>query len=44
VCETVPPPVVEAAPGHRIACHIPLPDLRRVGSVLGAERETAPSA
>ena len=34
VCETVVPPVVEAAPGHQIVCHIPLSDLKKVGSIL----------
>ncbi len=28
ICEEVPPPAVEAAPGHWIACHIPLDELR----------------
>jgi peptide/nickel transport system ATP-binding protein len=32
VCEEVPPPVVEPAPGHRIACHIPLRELRAMES------------
>ncbi len=27
ICESEAPPVVEAAPGHTIACHIPLADL-----------------
>jgi peptide/nickel transport system ATP-binding protein len=27
ICETVTPPSVEPAPGHRIACHIPLDEL-----------------
>ena len=34
VCETTPPPIIEAAPGHSIACHIPLGDLKRIASVL----------
>jgi peptide/nickel transport system ATP-binding protein len=34
VCETVVPPVVEAAPGHQIVCHIPLSDLKKLASVL----------
>jgi peptide/nickel transport system ATP-binding protein len=46
ICETVPPPVIEDAPGHTIVCHIPLKDLRKFPSVLpdcevsheGAER------
>lgn len=28
ICEEVSPPVVEAAPGHSIACHLPLEELR----------------
>jgi peptide/nickel transport system ATP-binding protein len=36
VCETVPPPVVEPAQGHRIACHLPLPVLRAVPPALEA--------
>jgi peptide/nickel transport system ATP-binding protein len=40
ICETMTPPVVEAAPGHTIVCHIPLEDLRAVPSVLPPERET----
>ena len=28
ICEEVPPPSVEAAPGHWIACHIPLDELK----------------
>jgi peptide/nickel transport system ATP-binding protein len=34
VCETVLPPVIEAAPGHQIVCHIPLSDLKKLASVL----------
>jgi len=30
ICEEVAPPDMPAAPGHRIACHIPLEELRRV--------------
>ncbi len=41
ICETVTPPVVEAAPGHNIVCHIPLKDLERVPSVLPPERVTS---
>ena len=29
ICETDAPPVLDAGRGHRIACHIPLGDLRR---------------
>jgi peptide/nickel transport system ATP-binding protein len=34
VCEEVTPPIVQAAPGHRIACHLPLADLEAMPSVL----------
>jgi peptide/nickel transport system ATP-binding protein len=34
ICETVLPPVVEAASGHSIVCHIPLKELEQVPSVL----------
>jgi peptide/nickel transport system ATP-binding protein len=34
VCETEAPPVVEASPGHRIACHIPLAELKRMPPVM----------
>ena len=35
VCETVCPPLVEVEPGHHMACHIPLEELRRMQSVAG---------
>ncbi len=34
VCDEIPPPVLEPAPGHRIACHIPLDQLATVEPVL----------
>jgi len=34
VCEHRTPPVVEPSPGHRIACHLPLDELRRMPPVL----------
>ena len=34
VCETDVPPQVEAGPGHMIACHIPLEELRQVDPVI----------
>jgi peptide/nickel transport system ATP-binding protein len=37
ICETVTPPVVAAAPGHSIVCHIPLRDLEKVPSALPPE-------
>jgi len=36
ICDTETPPVVEPAPGHRIACHLPLEALRAVPPVFGA--------
>jgi peptide/nickel transport system ATP-binding protein len=32
VCETVPPPAIEPAPGHLIACHIPAAELAKFPS------------
>ncbi|SRR5579884_8931 len=44
ICDTSPPPVVEAAPGHTIACHIPLEELRRVPPVVAqAKGATEPT-
>ena len=34
LCETVAPPVIKLASGHRITCHLPLDELMRVPSVL----------
>jgi len=34
ICETTVPPMVEASPGHVIACHIALHELRRVDPVI----------
>ncbi len=34
ICEDVVPPVVMAAPGHGIACHLPLETLKSVAPVL----------
>jgi peptide/nickel transport system ATP-binding protein len=34
ICETTVPPVQDASPTHRIACHIPLAELRAVPAVL----------
>jgi peptide/nickel transport system ATP-binding protein len=39
VCETEPPPWQENAPGHFIACHIPLATLRQSAPVLGSVSE-----
>ncbi len=30
VCETTVPPLVEVEPGHTMACHIPIDELRRL--------------
>jgi oligopeptide/dipeptide ABC transporter ATP-binding protein len=38
ICETVTPPVVEAALGHSIVCHIPLQDLEKIPSALPPEQ------
>ncbi|MBI0435885.1 ABC transporter ATP-binding protein [Roseomonas sp. KE0001] len=35
VCDTVPPPVRQPAPGHRIACHLPLETLAAIPPALG---------
>jgi len=32
ICETMTPPVLEPAPGHRIACHLPLEELAAAAS------------
>jgi peptide/nickel transport system ATP-binding protein len=37
ICETVTPPIVEAASGHHLVCHIPLEDLKKIPSALPAE-------
>ena len=34
ICETEPPPEVEASPGHMILCHIPIEVLRKVDPVI----------
>jgi peptide/nickel transport system ATP-binding protein len=34
ICDTTPPPVQVSAGGHRIACHIPLSELSKVGDVV----------
>lgn len=44
ICETEVPPVVEDRPGHLIACHIPIEDLREVEPVIvqtGSDDKTA---
>ncbi|HYF06862.1 MAG TPA: ABC transporter ATP-binding protein [Acetobacteraceae bacterium] len=42
LCEREAPPVREASPGHRIACHIPLEELARAPSALTAAGEAVP--
>lgn len=39
ICETVTPPIVEAAPGHTILCHIPLDELKAMPSVIPPKAE-----
>jgi peptide/nickel transport system ATP-binding protein len=37
ICETTAPPFVEAGPGHRIRCHIPLEILRQARPVFAVQ-------
>jgi peptide/nickel transport system ATP-binding protein len=41
ICETVPPPFVDAGSGHSILCHIPLNDLAALPSVLPSRPKSA---
>ncbi len=34
ICDSTPPPVQEVAPGHRIRCHIPAAELRKIPPVF----------
>jgi peptide/nickel transport system ATP-binding protein len=34
ICDTTPPPTQTTASGHRIFCHIPLDDLKKVDEVV----------
>jgi peptide/nickel transport system ATP-binding protein len=34
ICDTTPPPVQTSSAGHRIACHIPMAELAKVGDVV----------
>ena len=34
ICDTQPPPDIEAAPGHRIRCHIPIEELNKVEEIF----------
>jgi peptide/nickel transport system ATP-binding protein len=36
ICDTMAPPVIAPAPGHRIACHLPLDTLAAMPPALGA--------
>jgi len=36
ICDTTPPPIQTTAGGHRIACHIPMDDLKKVDEVVVA--------
>ncbi len=40
ICDTTPPPDQEAGGGHRIRCHIPLEELRKVEPIFG-KKDTA---
>ncbi|MBX9698136.1 MAG: ATP-binding cassette domain-containing protein [Acetobacteraceae bacterium] len=42
ICREQAPPVQEAAPGHRIACHIPLAELARAPAALMPVAEAVP--
>ncbi len=44
VCETEVPPILEDAPGHLIACHIPLDELREVPPVFVETEEDGKDA
>ena len=37
VCDVTTPPTIEPAPGHRIACHLPLSELRRMTPILARD-------
>ncbi len=44
VCETEMPPVVEPTPGHQIACHLSMEELRQMKPVIVMAEEAAPPA
>jgi peptide/nickel transport system ATP-binding protein len=44
ICETEPPPNVEASDGHVIACHIPMGELRAVEPVIVQVQKEQPAA
>jgi peptide/nickel transport system ATP-binding protein len=39
ICDTTPPPELKTESGHRIACHIPLEELKRVDPVISRAAE-----
>ena len=39
ICETEDPPLIEDRPGHVIACHIPIEDLRKAKPVIQLARQ-----
>ncbi len=39
ICETEDPPSIEDSPGHMIACHIPIEELREVEPVIKIHKE-----
>ncbi|MFP6743847.1 MAG: oligopeptide/dipeptide ABC transporter ATP-binding protein, partial [Alphaproteobacteria bacterium] len=39
ICDIEPPPDVEAVQGHRIKCHIPLEELRKVEPIFQTAAE-----
>jgi len=44
ICETQAPPVVEPSPGHEIACHLPMEELRQMKPVIVMADEAPPPA
>ncbi|MCH8999325.1 MAG: ABC transporter ATP-binding protein [Proteobacteria bacterium] len=44
ICETERPPDVEAGPGHLIACHIPMEELRKTEPVIVQVKKDQPAA
>lgn len=34
ICDNVPPPEVESSPGHRIRCHIPIEELKKIEEIF----------
>ncbi len=42
ICETELPPVQELTPGHKIMCHLPAAELRKMEPVIATGRKPAP--